>query len=73
MPKKSNKAFTSEEWEQLPFTFGVPEMAHILGAGQRYVSNHACELGAVKLGGKWLFSKPKVAGLIGLGWEQESK
>lgn len=57
----------------MPFTFGVPEMAHILGAGQRYVSNHACELGAVKLGGKWLFSKPKVAGLIGLGWEQESK
>lgn len=55
-----------EEWERLPLTFGVHEMARIIGCGTRYANDHAEELGGRKVGGKWLFTKKGAAGLLGL-------
>lgn len=54
------------EWEALPVTFGAVTMARLLRSNPRYVQDHAHELGGRKLGGRWLFSKPRAAELLGL-------
>lgn len=66
MAKTVSNRLSMEEWAQLPITFGGDAVAKVLGVNLRYVQNHAEELGGVKLGGKWLFSKPRVAALVGI-------
>lgn len=64
-PNKTNQ-MSAEEWLDTPVIFGVDVMSHVCGYGLRFVQNHAEELGGRKVGGRWLFSKPVVAQLLGL-------
>ena len=68
MPRKTQKveAMTEEEWRSLPITFGVHDAARVLGCCVRYAQNHAEEFGGHLVGGKWLFSKPLIAEIVGL-------
>ena len=63
---KSMSGFTMEDWESTPFQIGAPTMAKIVGSNLRWVQNHAKELGGVKLAGRWVFFKPRVAQMLGL-------
>ena len=66
MAKVAAHPLTEQEWSAVPFTFDVATMARVLCANPRYVQNHAAELGGIKTAGKWLFSKPRTAQLLGL-------
>lgn len=57
---------TTSEWEKIPFTFDAGTMASILGCGKRFVQDHAKALGGKKFGGRWIFTKPKTAELLGI-------
>ena len=61
-----NRGITQEEWDGLNITFGCDSMARVVGTNVRYVQNHAKELGGTKVGGHWVFSKPRVASDFGL-------
>lgn len=60
------EGMSEEEWKATPTTFHAPTMARIACADLRYIQNHAAEFGGRKVAGKWLFSKAKVAELLGL-------
>lgn len=60
------EGITESEWEALTVTFGVDDMARLIRANKRFVQNHAEELGGYKVAGRWTFSKPKTAELLGL-------
>lgn len=62
----NTNGITSEEWDALPVTFGSATMSRLLGTNVRYVQNHAAELGGNRIAGRWLFSKPRAAQLVGL-------
>lgn len=67
MPKfkdGTDLGLTREEWRELPETFGAPTCARIMGKGQRFITNHGCELGGVKIGGSWIFSKSVLANML---------
>ena len=66
MAKCCDRPLTEAEWAEIPFTFDASTMARVLCANPRYVQNHAAELGGIKTAGKWLFSKPRTAQLLGL-------
>lgn len=55
-----------EEWRELPITVGVSDTARVLRISKHWVSDHAAELGGVKLGGRWLFSKSRLGELAGI-------
>ena len=60
------EGLSSDEWRELPVTFGITEMARLVRCNWRYVSDHAAELGGHKVAGRWLFSKNAAADLLGL-------
>lgn len=62
----NNPTLTAEEWNQLPITLNVPDVARVLRCSSRYVSNNAAELGGVKRANKWIFSKARIAELAGI-------
>lgn len=57
---------SADEWAATPITFDAVVMSRVCGCCLRYVQDHAKELGGRKVGGRWLFSKPLVAELLGL-------
>lgn len=57
---------TREEWAELPIGLRVPEVARAGRVNERWVQNHAEELGGTIVGGKWMFSKSKIAEKFGL-------
>ena len=57
---------SADEWSALPVTFDAAIMSRVCGCCLRYVQDHATELGGRKVAGRWLFSKPVVAELLGL-------
>lgn len=61
------EGITDEEWQALPVTFGVTEMARLARTNWRYVSDHANEFGGRKIANRWLFSKSGAAKLLGIG------
>lgn len=71
---KSNKTesdynaagLTEAEWEALPVTFGASTMARIIRTNVRWVQNHPEKLGGRKIASRWIFSKTRVAELLGL-------
>ena len=64
--ERSLEGITEAEWEAMPVTFGAETMARLIHSNTRYVQDHAAELGGHKLGGRWIFSKPRAAELLGL-------
>lgn len=65
MPKFLD-TMTEEEWSRVPVMFGTDVMTRVVGTNRRYVIDNAPSLGGVKIGGKWLFSKAKVAEMLGI-------
>jgi len=61
------EGMSEAEWQALPVTFGVPDMARLTRTNLRYMSDHAERYGGVKIAGRWLFSKSKAAKLLGIG------
>ena len=57
---------SADEWSTLPVTFNASVMSRVCGCCLRYVQDHAEELGGRKVAGRWLFSKPLVADILGL-------
>lgn len=54
------------EWEALPVTLDAPTVARAIRSNTRFIQNHAEELGGIKLAGRWIFSKARIAELLGL-------
>jgi len=68
--KPVRKPVSEEEWAGLPLTFHTDVMARLLGCNERYVQNHATELGGRLIARRWVFSKPNAAKLLGLDNEE---
>lgn len=60
------EGMTSDEWRELPVTFGINDMTRLTRSNWRWTSDHAAELGGRKIAGRWLFSKSEVAKLLGI-------
>ena len=67
MQQQVKQGITQEEWDDLPITFGCSTVAHIVGSNVRYVQNHPDEFGGVKVAGRWVFSKSKIASMLSIG------
>ena len=65
MPKTKH-ASTQDEWDAIPLLFGSKVMSEIIDCGMQYVQRHGDELGGRKVAGKWLFTKPATAELLGI-------
>ena len=72
MPK-SRETMSAEAFAKLPIMFGTQPMAAVIGTSPRYVSDHGEELGGVRVGGKWLFSKSQVARRYGIDLEDATE
>lgn len=66
MKQTTTFQMSAEEWEGLPITFDARTMARVLGCCVRYCQDHASELGGRLIGGRWIFSKPRTAALLGI-------
>ena len=64
--KESQHTMTECEWAEIPVTFGTETASKLFGCTLRYVQTHAEDLGAVKVAGHWVFSKPKTADMLGI-------
>lgn len=64
--RATQHTMTEDEWANLPVTFGTEVAARVFGCTIRYVQTHPKELGAVKVAGHWIFSKPKTAEMLGI-------
>jgi len=64
---QKRKFLTREEWDDFPIAFDVNDAARAYAASVRWVNDHAPELGAKKIAGRWVFSKSKVAAILGIG------
>lgn len=67
MQRKHREPLTQREWDRLPISLDVEDMAKACCASKRWVSDHAIELGGRKLAGRWYFSKSETAKLLGIG------
>jgi hypothetical protein len=70
MPSKQRKrqqALTEYEWNNLPITLSIDDMARACCTSRRWVSDHAAELGGRKIAGRWMFPKSETAKLLGIG------
>lgn len=65
MPK-SMPTLSVEEFRSLPLVVGTSDYARIYGCSARFASNNAPSLGATRIGGKWRWSKAKIAADLGL-------
>lgn len=65
MPK-TMPTLSVAEFRELPLVVGTSDYARIFGVSSRYASNHANALGATRIGGKWRWSKAKIAEQLGL-------
>lgn len=57
---------SSREWEEVPHFFEEPIAEKVFGASRRYITEHAEELGAVRIAGKFVWCKEKVLELFGV-------
>lgn len=64
--KPNQHTMTENEWASIPVTFGTEQAARVFGCTLRYTQSHAKDLGGVKVAGHWVFSKPKVAAMLGI-------
>ena len=62
--QSDEEGITLEEWRKLPETFSSSVAGHVIGKSQRFCTNHAEELGAVRIGGVWFFSRKALAAVM---------
>ena len=63
---KQIEPMSREEWEKLPIGLTADEVARAGRMSLRHVQRIAPELDGVIVGGKWMFSKSKIAEKFGL-------
>ena len=64
--RKQEQPYSPEEWAQLPVVLDCIQTARALGCCARWVSDHAPEVGGVKVAGRWRFGKGAIAKLVGI-------
>lgn len=57
---------TQEEWDNLPATFGSSVMAKVIGRHRRFAQNNYKDLGGVRVGRTFIFSKKRAAEILGI-------
>ena len=62
--KTGEEGIDLAEWQKLPETFSSKVAGHVIGKSQRFCTNHAEELGAVRIGGVWFFSRKALAAVM---------
>lgn len=68
MPRvaRSTIGMTDAEWRDVPVTFGSDVAARLFCTTPRNCTIHGEELGGTLVCGRWVFSKQKVAEILGL-------
>ena len=65
MPKEHER-LTEREWRDLPVTFGTKDASKALSCNERWLMRNAPKFGAVKIAGRWTFSKSRIGALLGI-------
>ena len=66
MPRTKVRPMTEDEWRELPVTLDRFTVARLMDCTPRYVCDHAEEFGGRKIAGRWLFSKARIAKMLGM-------
>ena len=64
--RKQDKPYSPEEWRELPIVLDCIQTARALNCCARWVSDHAPEVGGIKIAGRWKFSKATIGKLVGI-------